>query len=308
MAHPNIALVKYWGKQTAPGNLPATPSVSVTLSALETTTRVETAAADRLLINDVEAVDPKIAQFLDLLRRTYPIPPLHIDTHNNFPTGAGLASSASGFAALTTAINAHSGLQLDTATLSGWARCGSASAARSMFAGFVSLQAPHWQAHTIADDQFWPLDIVVAITDESVKSVSSSVGMENSRLTSPFYPAWVETCADDHAYALTAIRARDFEQLSAIAEHSCLKMHAMMLATQPALAYWKPATVAAMQSVRALRAEGVPVFFTIDAGPQLKAICLPGHADTVEAALSTVNGVTRTLRCGLGTGARVVST
>ncbi len=306
-AHPNIALVKYWGKQLVRGNFPATANVSITLSDLVTTTTLTDAANDRVTLNGAPADDPKINSFLGLLRESFDIGPLHIDTRNNFPTGAGLASSASGFAALITAINAHTNLGLDTQALSGWARQGSASAARSLYAGFVSLAPPDWQAEVIADAQHWPLATVVAVTDEAAKSVSSSVGMEYSRRTSPYYDHWVGSSGQDHAAAVQAIHERNFDALANTAELSCLKMHSVMLTSQPTLAYWNPATVACMDTVRRLRKNGVAVFFTIDAGPQVKAICLPQYTDTVSQALADTDGVTRTIQCGMGAGAQVLA-
>lgn len=305
IAHPNIALVKYWGKQAAPGNLPATPNLSITLAELTTTTTVCNADEDRIVLNDSVAADAKISTFLSELRGEYDIAPLHIETQNNFPTGAGLASSASGFAALITALNAHAKLGMDSGTRSQWARRGSASAARSIFAGYVALTPPSWQAEPLASADHWPLHTIVAVTSEATKSVSSTVGMETSRKTSPYYDAWLSSSAADYSAAHSAILARDFEQLADTAELSCLKMHSVMMTSNPTLAYWNPATVACMDAVRTLRSHGTPVFFTIDAGPQVKAICLPEAAAEVEAALTDIAGVTRTFSCGMGEGARL---
>ena len=163
-----------------------------------------------------------------------------------------------------------------------------------------------WRAQPIAPAEHWQLRTVVAVTDTASKSVSSSEGMERSRLTSPFYKAWVNSSGDDFAAAFDAINGKDFDALAQIAEHSCLKMHSVMLTSKPALAYWNAATVACMDTVRALRDAGVPVFFTIDAGPQVKAICLPDCVDQVEEALQAVSGVQQTFSCGMGSGAHTV--
>ena len=101
------------------------------------------------------------------------------------------------------------------------------------------------------------------------------------------------------------MRHRDFPALAAIAEHNCLKMHAVMLTTRPPLLYWTPATLACLHKIQALRQDGVPVFFTVDAGPQVKAICLPGAADDVAVALGNLPGVLQILRSPLGEGARL---
>lgn len=306
IAHPNIALVKYWGKQDRAGNLPATPNLSLTLDQLATETLVSDSDEDRLILNGTARTDPKISAFLIAMRRRYEIPPLYIVTTNNFPTGAGLASSASGFAALTTAINQHCKLGLSPAVLSTWARQGSASAARSIFGGFVSLTGPDWQAESLADKNHWPLQIVVAITSEATKQVGSTEGMRRTAATSPFFSSWVETADADYKAAVGAIEERNFELLATISEHNCLKMHSIMLTSSPALSYWNSATVACMDTVRKLRSDGASAFFTIDAGPQVKVICAPEHATAVQDALQSTPGVLTTILCGLGDAARIV--
>ena len=154
-----------------------------------------------------------------------------------------------------------------------------------------------------ADD--WPLSVVVAITEKGPKAVGSTEAMEISRQTSPFYSSWVEQQAHDLATARTAIAARDFEKLAAIAEHNCLKMHSIMWASRPPMVYWNAATMRCLQTVRQLQGQGIGVFFTIDAGPQVKAVCLPEHVDNVEAALRATAGVTEIMTTGLGGGARL---
>lgn len=305
IAHPNIALIKYWGKQDKPGNLPASPNISITLDTLATETTVTTADNDALVLNGERVDDDKVTRFLATLRNQFDIPSLHIDTRNNFPTGAGLASSASGFAALMTAINSHCELGLKTEMQSNWARMGSASAARSFLGGYVSLVPPDWRAQPVAARDHWPLTVVIAVTSEQIKAVSSTEGMKISRDTSPLYKTWLEGSSEDYAEANDAIAARDFDKLRQVAELNCLKMHSVMLTSVPTLSYWNPTTIAVMDIVRGLRAEGTPVFFTIDAGPQVKAVCPPEHADTVAHAFSQIDGVIQTVQCGLGPGAYI---
>ena len=305
-AHPNIALVKYWGKQEKPGNLPATPNLSISLAGLTTVTHVSDAPSDTFILNSKETSDPKLVRWLEALRGTFDVPPLQIDSGNDFPTSAGLASSASGFAALITAINAHCDLGLNQEMCSEWARVGSASAARSIFGGFVALVPPQWQAIPMAKRDHWPLEVVVAVTSNEPKSVNSGEGMERSRLTSPYYNAWVRDATTDFAAASEATERRDFLSLAAVAELNCLKMHSIMLTSQPTLSYWTPASIACMDRVRSLREEGHDVFFTVDAGPQIKAVCLPASADAVASALSETPGVLEVIRSSLGEGARVV--
>ena len=305
-APPNIALVKYWGKQEKPGNLPATPNLSISLAGLTTVTHVSDAPSDTFILNSKETSDPKLVRWLEALRGTFDVPPLQIDSGNDFPTSAGLASSASGVAALSTAINAHCDLGLNQEMCSEWARVGSASAARSIFGGFVALVPPQWQAIPMAKRDHWPLEVVVAVTSNEPKSVNSGEGMERSRLTSPYYNAWVRDATTAFAAASEAIERRDFLSLAAVAELNCLKMHSIMLTSQPTLSYWTPASIACMDRVRSLREEGHDVFFTVDAGPQIKAVCLPASADAVASALSETPGVLEVIRSSLGEGARVV--
>jgi diphosphomevalonate decarboxylase len=306
-AHPNIALIKYWGKARRPGNYPAVPSLSITLDSLLTTTEVDDCRdSDRVFFDDIEVHDHKVLSCLAELRDSHQIPFLEVHTNNNFPTAAGLASSASGFAALVTAVNAHCKLGMDTTTLSDQARRASGSAARSMFGGYVGLQGPDWVARSILAAEEWPLTTVIAVTTSEKKTVSSSEGMGRSETTSPYYSAWVESTAMDFDQALPLVLGKDFDALARVAEFSCLKMHGLMLSTNPGLLYWNPATIACLHAIRELRQQGVPVFFTVDAGPQVKAICRPEAAADVKAALQSLAGVEQILTAGLGRGAWVV--
>lgn len=318
IAQPNIALVKYWGKRDAALNLPAAGSLSITLDTLCTRTTLAFDAAltaDDVVLNGVHdaAQARKASAFLDLFRARAGVTlRARVESTNNFPTGAGLASSASGFAALAVAADHALGLGLDRPTLSALARRGSGSAARSIFGGFVAMAAGERTdgedafATPVLDAAAWPLEVVVAITTRAAKAISSRIGMEASQHTSPYYAAWLKTVPVDLDAARTAIAARDFAHLARVAEASCMAMHAVMLATRPALIYWNGATVECLQCIRALQAEGVGVFFTIDAGPQVKAVCLPADAPRVAAALHDVAGVQQVMRSRLGAGARVV--
>ena len=308
IAHPNIALVKYWGKQVGPGNLPATPSLSITVAGLTTTTRVAAARRDTIRINGRVRRDAKVETLRNAMRDAFDLPPLDIDTRNDFPTGAGLASSASGFAALVTAIDGEFDLGLSVAQRSTWARLGSASAARSIFGGFATLaeRGDTWAGTALLAKDAWPLEVVIAVTDETPKPVSSSRGMERSRTTSPFYDAWCRSTGADFQTARRAVAARDFGALSAVAEHSCLKLHALTMSSRPPLLYWNQATMAGIETVRRLRDADTPVFYTVDAGPQLKAVCAPGHGDDVASVLAKSPGVLRIVRGRLGDGARLI--
>lgn len=307
LAHPNIALVKYWGKRAGKTNIPATPSLSITLDTLVTRTSVRESEQDQVEINGTVVSDKKIQDFLIQLRAAYSLPPLSIESFSNFPASAGLASSASGFAGLLTAIDAAFRLEMSTTERSIWARRGSGSAARSIFGGFTSLEEENgdWCARNVLPMGAWPLKVVIAITSETAKNVGSTEGMERSKQTSPYYGAWTESTKSDHAAGLLAVSQQDFSRLASVAESSCLKMHALMLSSQPPLSYWNGATVETIAAVRELQGAGISVFFTIDAGPQVKALCQEDATDIVVDRLTSVPGVLRTLVCGLGPGAYV---
>ncbi len=315
VAHPNIALVKYWGKADVENNVPAVGSISITLNSLITTTRVDFDAGnehDELILDGEPASEQRSQRVrfcLDLFRGFRPdLPPAVVTSENSFPTAAGLASSASGFAALVIAVNAVLDSPLGMVELVDISRRCSGSSPRSLFGGFVELvlDGGARTVRPILDRREWPLDVVIAVTSKTAKKVGSTDGMELSRRTSPFYKSWVENSPFDLAQARSAIASRDFEALAAVAEASCLRMHAVTMAARPGLLYWNGTTVECLHRVRTLREEGVPVFFTIDAGPQLKAICDPGVSDLVASDLAGIPGVIEIVRCGLGDGARVV--
>lgn len=337
-AHSNIALAKYWGKRDTALNIPAVGSISITLDALHTDTTVSFDAGldhDELWLDDRlqligtapdrtvsggtvsggAASGGKVGLVLDLVRELAGHDlRARVMSHNNFPTGAGLASSASGFAALAVAACAAAGVEVTPRELSRLARRGSASAARSIFGGYVELHTGSSAdgsdsfAEPLLDGDAWPLCVVVAITDPGPKTVSSTVGMQATSATSPFYTAWVESAADGLDRMRAAILAHDLETVGELAEHSCLALHSLMLTTRPALIYWNAATVSAIHAVRELRASGLPVYFTIDAGPQVKALCLPEDAAAVAEALAGVPGVQETRTSALGPAAHLVAT
>lgn len=315
VAFANFALIKYWGKRDTELNLPDVGSISITLDALWTRTLV---TLDPALESDYFELDgqagahgsSRVAALLDRIReiggsRTR----AHVSSRNNFPTGAGLASSASGFAALVTAADRAYGLGLGPARLSELARIGSGSAARSIFGGYVEMHRGRLPdgsdsiAEPLAAADDWPLEVVIAVSDRGRKSVGSTEGMQRTARTSPFYAAWVSNQPADLAAARKAIAARDLEALANVSEASALAMHGLAMSARPGLLYFNATTMECLHRVRQLRAGGLPVFFTVDAGPQVKAICAPEAAEAVAAALGDVPGVTEILRAGLGGGA-----
>ncbi len=309
-AHPNIALIKYWGKRDTERNLPAVGSISITLGDLWTDMTIDTDAdADSLSLNGEPARDmlPRISSGLDTLLGP-DRSPVAVTSESNFPVAAGLASSASAFGSLVVAATAASDRQYDRAEMANAAGSFSGSAARSLYGGFVELEndGDRVAVRCIRQAESWPLSVVIAITSSARKPVGSGEAMEVSRHTSPFYARWVDEQEEDLARARSAILERDFQSLAEAAEHNCLKMHSVMWTSRPPMVYWNAATIECMHAVRGLRADGANVFFTIDAGPQVKAVCLPQDVDRVRDTLQGVPGVERIMLSGLGGGARLL--
>ncbi|HGY56344.1 MAG TPA: diphosphomevalonate decarboxylase [Caldithrix abyssi] len=319
-AHSNIALIKYWGKRDERLNLPAVGSISLTLDALHTVTSVHFDSAlndDELILNDEKAGDKetaRISAFLDLIRQMAGMThKARINSQNNFPTAAGLASSASAFAALALAAAKAAGLSLSRKELSVLARQGSGSAARSVYGGLVEMKrgsaADGRDAYAVrlAEPDYWDLRLLIAVTSEAKKPVGSTAGMRLSERTSPYYHAWVDNSENDLQDMRQAVQQKDFEKVGELCEFSALKMHALALSSNPGLIYWNGATVEGMHVVRSLRRTGLPVWFTIDAGPQLKALCLPEAAAKVTEALQNVPGVRQVIECRTGPDALVLN-
>jgi diphosphomevalonate decarboxylase len=311
-AQPNIALIKYWGKRNRSRNLPAVGSISITLADLYTDMCVELdkgIAADTLTLNGKQNGDmlPRVSACLDTVLG---MERLHarIDSRCNFPVAAGLASSASAFASAVVATSAAAKQDRSIAELSRLAGRASGSAARSLYGGFAELRNRNndIEVESLLSVSDWPLQVVVALTTSAQKTLASGDAMEISRKSSPFYERWVQDQEHDLDLARAAILARDFDKLASVAEHNCLKMHSVMWTSRPPIVYWNAATLACMQVVRELRAQGAAVFFTVDAGPQVKAVCLDSAVDAVRDALKQTPGVCETLLTGLGEGARLM--
>jgi diphosphomevalonate decarboxylase len=321
-ANTNIALVKYWGKRDARLNLPAVGSLSLTLDGLATRTEVRFDAAlgaDALSLNGAPAGGTplsRVTQFLDLVRARAGIAlKAQVVSANNFPTAAGLASSASAFAALALASTRAAGLTLDGRELSQLARRGSGSAARSLYGGFVHLHrgtrddGADCYAEPITENggaEAWGVRLVVAVTSDGQKETLSTDGMRHTAETSPYYAEWLATSEPDLKAARQAIAARDLEALGTVTERSCLSMHASAMAARPAVVYFLGATIDGYRAVQAMRRAGLPAWFTCDAGPHVKALTDAAHADEVAARLAAVPGVLRTLVCAPGQAARIV--
>jgi len=308
-AQPNIALIKYWGKRDTNRNLPAVGSISITLADLYTTMSVDfdtSLGSDVLVVNgaDNSSMLPRVSRCLSSVvgaERDH----ARIESEGNFPIAAGLASSASAFAALVVAADAAAGRENTRAQLASLAGQASGSAARSLLGGFAELRnaGDDIVVSELCGPDDWPLRVVVAVTATGPKPVGSTEAMEVSRNTSPFYDRWIEQQDADLVEARAAIAGRDFARLASVAEHNCLKMHSVMWGSRPPMIYWNSITLACMQTIRELQAAGVAAFFTIDAGPQVKAVCEPAATAAVQQALAGTPGVEQVLVSGLGQGA-----
>lgn len=294
-AYTNIALIKYWGKRDEELFLAMNSSLSLTLDSFYTETSVafeDKAEKDVFYLNDElqdEAATKKVSNFLDLFREKAGITTRAVVKSTNFvPTAAGLASSASGMAALAGAANLASGLNLDKRTLSTFARRGSGSATRSIYGGFVE-----WQMGTGSDDSYavkiddadWDIGMVTVIVNNQQKAVSSREGMKNTVETSPFYAGWLEATEKDLVAIKEAIHSKNFEKVGQITESNAMKMHATMLGSNPPLSYWEPDSVRAMQAVRELREQGISCYFTMDAGPNVKVLCRLSDSEKIKQYL-----------------------
>lgn len=312
VAHANIALIKYWGKRSVSQNLPAVGSISMTLDALKTETKVQ---FDTSLPNDSFTLNgeiisgqplKRVSTFLDAVLGTEARPQAKVTSNNNFPTGAGLASSASGFAALTLSASRAAGQKLSKKELSQLARQGSGSAARSVYGGLVEMRRGNTldgkkdYAEPIADKDYWDLRLIIAVTSEEQKPVGSTDGMNRTAETSPFYSAWVESQSADLEAMRNAIIQKNFKKVGELTEHSCFKMHGLAMTARPPLLYWNATTINTIQFVRDLRKSGIPAYVTMDAGPQVKILCLPESVDNIKKAISTIDGIKKLWVCKPG--------
>jgi diphosphomevalonate decarboxylase len=313
LAFPNIALIKYWGNRDQALRLPANDSLSFNLGDLRTTTSVE---FDPHLAQDEISIDghpvssqayERVVHHLDRLsdlvagggngRSMSQRLHARVVSSNTFPMGVGIASSASGFAALTLAACTALGLHKSEAELSGLARLGSGSACRSIPGGFVS-----WHDHyavSIAPPHHWALNDVIAVVADRHKSVGSTEGHALAD-TSPLQGARVADTPRRFEQCQQAILNCDFEALAEVIEQDALLMHAVIMTSQPSLLYWLPATVSVIMAVRELRANGVPVAFTVDAGPNVHCICEAHVVKQVKQALWQIEGVRDVIQSGVG--------
>jgi diphosphomevalonate decarboxylase len=316
IANPNLAFIKYWGNRDKALRLPSNGSISMNLDGLYTRTTVSFQPSlpfDELIINGrrvTGAGSDRVSYILNIIRGMANIHErAEVISENNFPSGAGMASSASAFAALALAGSRAAGLNLSERELSRLARRGSGSASRSIPGGFVE-----WQAGTSDEDSFafsiaqpghWDLVDCVAIVSASHKKTGSTEG-HSIAPTSLLQAARVADAPRRLEICREAILERDFNTFASIVELDSDMMHAVMMTSTPALHYWKPASLEVMNCVRQWRVEGIPVCYTVDAGPNVHVICPETEAHIVEKRLRGVKGVENVLVARAGGPAKIV--
>ncbi len=310
ISHPNIAFIKYWGNRDNVLRLPENGSISMNLGGLITQTCVtfeDGLPEDTLTLNGVSSTGKslsRLAGFLDQVRRmTGKKMYARVTTENNFPTGAGIASSASAYAALALAASRALGLDLEERDLSRLARLGSGSACRSVPGGFVEWQKGQSDADsyafTIAPPQHWALIDLVAVVQSERKPVGSSEGHKLAS-SSPLQKARLAGTGRRLDACRSAILNRDFEALSRVIELDSNLMHAVMMTSTPPLFYWQPASLAIMKQVQYWRHQGMAVCYTLDAGPNVHVLCPQEAAEKIRLRLADIPGVSQILQAAPG--------
>lgn len=296
VARPSLAFIKYWGKSPGgPANRPATPSLALTLEGITSTAEVCPSAdgRDRVVLGGEEQPERRFAAFFDTLRAELKTDlRFAVTSANTFPTAAGLASSSSGFAALAAACATLArGQRPDDALLSRLARVGSGSACRAVYGGWTLWDAGAEAAQPLFEAGHWPeLRVVLAAVHEGPKEHSSRDGMNSTAETSPFYPAWVADAPQLLNEARRALAARDLEAFGQAARKSYQRMFGTMLGADPPLIYWKPASLSLIRAAEDLRRQGLSVWETMDAGPQVKFLCTERDVPAVVEAIRQVLG------------------
>ncbi len=315
IAHPNIAFIKYWGNENNNLRLPANPSLSMNLASLHTTTTVtfdDTMAEDELFINGKPTTGPALQRVSDTLAlvrgQTGMLSPAWVNSSSNFPVGSGIASSAAAFAALSVAGAAAAGLEADEAALSRLARHGSGSASRSVPSGYCEWFPGDDEssvATSIAPPEYWDLTDLVVVISQEHKAVGSTGGHALAN-TSSLQAARVAGAEARLKVCKEALLARDLATMGPVLEEDTVIMHGVMMSSQPPLYYWNAATMAIIQATQQWRAEGLAVYFTIDAGPNVHLICPSAQANAIKQKVRTIAGVKDILASGPGGPARLI--
>jgi diphosphomevalonate decarboxylase len=313
----NIAFIKYWGRKNHELRLPLNSSISMNLDSATTTTTVVFGpglGADQVTIEGTDTGEKaarRVSEHLDRIRALAGINAFaRVVSRNSFPMGAGIASSASAFAALTVAACAAAGLSLEERALTILARQGSGSACRSIPAGFVEWHTADTDegsyAEQIAPPDHWDLRDLIAIVQTGHKKVGSTRGHE---LVDPSPFADARLAAAERALPIVreALLARDFVTFGEETEQEAIRMHAVAMTSQPSLLYWSPDTVRIMHAVRDWREDGLAAYFTIDAGANVHVLGRGADARELEDRMRGLPGVQDVLANRPGPGTHLVS-
>ncbi|MBI5652383.1 MAG: diphosphomevalonate decarboxylase [Chloroflexi bacterium] len=315
-AKSNIAFIKYWGNRNNALRIPLNDNLSMNLDHAFTTTTVAFDAqinADQIVIGENEAqgaARDRVIAHLDRVRAIAKIETrARVQSQNNFPMGAGIASSASAFAALSLAATRAAGLELSERDLSMLARLGSGSACRSIPGGFVEWIAGHGgnasYAYSLAAPAHWDLRDVIAIVSAEEKKVGSSDGHSIAH-TSPFLLTRQNNLPARFHRVRHAIRARDLALLGPAIEEDAVELHLIAMTSRPPIFYWSPGMVRVIDAARAWRADGLAVYFTLDAGPNVHLICESKDADQVASRAREIADVQQVIVNAPGDAARLI--
>lgn len=314
IAYSNIALIKYWGRSEQYGpslNIPLNDTVSMTKYGLDSDVHLQAHTTIDFLEEyekDTVILEGTALKGRDMERILRVVNPLresaNVDykfkmvSENDFPTQAGLASSAAGFAALTIAVVDALNIDFSKEEISTYARLGSGSAARSVHGGFV-----YWHkgsshetsyAEQICGPEEFDMNAVIAIVNEEKKDITSDVGHESAQ-TSPFNEARIKLSQKQAKEIKKAILDNDFSKVGKMAEENCKYMHTVMMTSSQPLFYWQPSTLKVIKSIQKMRKEGLECYFTIDAGPNVHALCRPEDRDEIQKSLEKLEYVNKTI-------------
>ncbi|UZX30681.1 diphosphomevalonate decarboxylase [Lactobacillus helsingborgensis] len=278
-AHTNIALIKYWGKADSHLRLPLMSSLSMTLDQFYTDTKISASDEDCFILNGIRQKNvsaQRVFSFLKVLQQRFGVTGhLLVESTNNVPTAAGLASSSSAFAALAGAFCVHYNIQLTPIELSRIARLGSGSACRSIYGGFSVWQKgtddKSSYAYALDENPQIDLQLLAVELNTKQKRISSTAGMKKAQ-SSPFFQPWLLRNQQELEQMISAVKAQDFTAIGSLAELNATEMHAVNLTAQPSFTYFEPATIKAIKMVSELRQNGIECYFTIDAGPNIKIL------------------------------------
>lgn len=315
-AHSNIAFIKYWGRKDETLRLPSNGSISMNLSNLYTTTTVEFISSlkeDDILVNGIKnsEINGRISKHLDRIRKIAQKEIFaKVVSQNSFAASAGMASSASGFAALTVAGLAALGITLPEKDISILARQGSGSACRSIPDGFVEwldgTNSEESYAYKLFDPAYWDVCDIVAVISKEKKDISTSVGQQSAK-TSIFFQTRLQYIDEKIKKCKRLIEEKNFDEFGKLIEMEALELHSIMLTSWPSLIYLEPTSLTVIKAVKKLRDEGISAYLTIDAGPNIHVICQKKDSEAVEKKISSIPGVIETIKNSPSKGTYLVN-